>query len=133
MVLFFGYMTKREIVRLHSTSIFKFLRNIQPDLHITVLTFPPCIVSKESSHHILSIILRFFDDSHSDWGQVASQSSFIWIYLMPRNIEHLITTQSFVVLSLFLSLSLLKMKTTTKNSIHFMCQFSDWQFSFPGS
>lgn len=76
-MVFFVYMARREIIRSHSISIFKFLRNIQPDFHMTVLIFPPPIVSKESSHHILSYILRFVGDSHSHQGQVASQSSFI--------------------------------------------------------
>lgn len=73
-----------------STKTYYSLRTLQLTCTMAVLTFPPATLRKgfSSSTSSPTLDIGFRDDSHSDWGELVSQSNFPYKSLMPRDTGH---------------------------------------------
>jgi hypothetical protein len=75
----FGYLPKSAVVRSHGTSIFSSLRNLHADIQSGCThTFPPTVYKGSffSTFSPTFVIVCFFDDSYSAWGEEESRCHF---------------------------------------------------------
>ena len=127
-------MSRSETIEPYDSYIFKFLKNIQTDFHLT-LFLPPPVVNEESSLptscHLFSDLLMRVIMTPVKW---SLKVILICISLMFSDMKFVISLDThWSLFFLFFLPSFLFFLSFLKLSVHFMCQFVDWHFYFTGT